>query len=128
EGVRCAVVARREHLLNDLADEIAEMGAPRPFVLSVDLIGSESAPLRVRDEVLSRFGSVDILVNGAGGSRPIAVHAPEEQWSIALALSFTVIRRLTQGFLPAMQQRRWGRIINITGAQEPTHVNADQVA
>jgi len=128
EGVRCALIARRERLLNDLANEIADMGAPRPLVVPIDLVGSESAPLQVRDQVLKVFGGLDILVNSAGGSRPIALDAPEEEWTGALSLSFTVVRRLTQAFLPAMQQQRWGRIINITGAHEPTHLNADQVA
>ncbi|NAV73947.1 SDR family NAD(P)-dependent oxidoreductase, partial [Salmonella sp. zj-f60] len=33
-------------------------------------------------------------------------------------------RRLTTALLPGMRQRRWGRIINISGTMEPRGLNA----
>jgi 3-oxoacyl-[acyl-carrier protein] reductase len=78
--------------------------------------------------VLRAFGGLDILVNSAGGSRPAPLDVDERVWHDALRLSFEAIRHLAQAFIPMMQRRRWGRIITITGANEPTHLNADQIA
>jgi 3-oxoacyl-[acyl-carrier protein] reductase len=127
EGVRLAVVARRKALLETLADEVAQSGAPRPITLPCDLT-EPLAVERIQDEVLRAFGRLDILINNAGGSRPAPLDTPDSVWQHAMTLSFDAIRRLTQAFLPTMQQHRWGRVINILGANEPTHLNADQVA
>jgi 3-oxoacyl-[acyl-carrier protein] reductase len=69
------------------------------------------------------FGTVDVLVNNAGGSRAFGKDATEEQWHEALTLNFTRHRQLTNRLLPGMQERKWGRVINITGKQEPDGVN-----
>lgn len=127
EGVQLAIVARRRPLLESLAEELVQGGAPRPLVLSVDLSDPPAVP-KIREDVLRAFGRLDILVNNAGGSRPAPPDAPETVWQQAMSLSFEVVRHLTQAFLPTMQQHGWGRIINITGANEPTHLNADQAA
>jgi 3-oxoacyl-[acyl-carrier protein] reductase len=127
EGVRVAVVARRQALLDALSDEIAQRGGPRPFSVACDLT-EPSAVERIHDEIVRGFGQVDILVNNAGGSRPAPLDTPESVWQRQMTLSFDAIRRLTEAFLPGMRQRRWGRIINMIGANEPTHLNADQVA
>ncbi|HEY7686871.1 MAG TPA: SDR family oxidoreductase [Gemmatimonadales bacterium] len=123
EGVSCLVVARRGELLKTLQDEIEAAGGVRPDALAIDL-ANRAEPPRVRDEALARLGHVDILVNNAGGSRPTAVDAPDDVWDESFALNFTAVRKLTQALLPGMIERRWGRIVNITGTSEPAGTNA----
>lgn len=123
EGMRLAIVARRGNLLESLQDEIAGMNHERPFAVVKDLTEPD-AHTHVRDQVLAKFGYIDILINNAGGSRPLPVHAPDEAWQEAIALNFTSVRRLTHAFLPIMQQRKSGRIVNITGTSEPRGLNA----
>ncbi len=123
EGVRLAIVARRGELLKTLQDEIEAMRCERPLAIPKDLTLPD-AHTDVRDQVLAKYGHIDILVNNAGGSRPLPVYAPESAWEEAIALNFTSVRRLTHAFLPVMQQRKWGRIINITGTSEPRGLNA----
>jgi 3-oxoacyl-[acyl-carrier protein] reductase len=123
EGAQTVVIARRKHLLESLQDEIQATGKPRPHAIAIDL-ADRSAPSRVSAEVLGRLGRVDILVNNAGGSRPLGVDAPDEAWDESFAINFTAVRKLTQAFLPAMQERRWGRVVNITGSSEPSGMNA----
>ncbi|HEY8486035.1 MAG TPA: SDR family NAD(P)-dependent oxidoreductase, partial [Limnochordales bacterium] len=118
EGVQLALTARRQALLEELASQLASQGLPRPLVVAADLT-APGEPERLAREVLGRFGRVDILVNSAGGSRPLPVDAPEAAWEEAMLLNFTALRRLTGAVLPAMQGQRWGRIINITGSSEP---------
>jgi 3-oxoacyl-[acyl-carrier protein] reductase len=63
-------------------------------------------------------------VNNAGGSRPLPVDAPDSDWDEAIALNFTSYRKVAHALLPQMIERRWGRIINITGKSEPEGLNA----
>ena len=123
EGVSTLVIARRGELLKSLADEIEAAGGVRPHALAIDL-ADRATSARIRDEALGRLGHVDILVNNAGGSRPTAVDAADSVWDESFALNFTGVRKLTQALLPGMIERRWGRIVNITGSAEPMGTNA----
>jgi 3-oxoacyl-[acyl-carrier protein] reductase len=123
EGVRTAVVARRLPLLEELADELQAFGAPRPEIIVQDVM-AEDSPQSLTDEALRALGRVDILINCAGGSRPLPVDAPEERWVEAMTLNFTRVRQLTHALLPSMIDNLWGRIVNITGKSEPEGLNA----
>lgn len=123
EGVRVAVLARRAELLETLAAEIVAAGGVRPALIVQDIM-AEDAAARVRDAALAALGKVEILVNNAGGSRPLPVDAPEERWTEALTLNFTRQRQLTHALLPQMIAGNWGRIINVTGKSEPEGLNA----
>jgi 3-oxoacyl-[acyl-carrier protein] reductase len=83
EGVQVAVVARRTHLLEELASEIERGQGPRPLLIVHDIMARDAAP-RLRDAALAGLGHIDILVNCAGGSRPLSVDAPEEEWEEAI--------------------------------------------
>ena len=120
EGVRIVAVARRKDLLNQLAEEI---GGDAILPLVQDVMAEDAAD-RIARLALDQLGHVDILVNNAGGSRPLPVDAPDSQWSDAIALNFTSYRRLAHALLPQMMERKWGRIINITGKSEPEGLNA----
>jgi 3-oxoacyl-[acyl-carrier protein] reductase len=127
EGCRVAVVARREPLLRELADEIERSGGVSPVVIADDLTARAAAE-RVSERVLTELGGIDVLVNNAGSSRPVNWDATEEQWLEGMTLNFDAVRRLTNQLIPPMRAQRWGRIINITGANEPFGVNIASVA
>jgi 3-oxoacyl-[acyl-carrier protein] reductase len=127
EGCKVAIVARRAHLLDELAAEIVKAGGTQPLVVAEDLT-SDGGVERLRDRVLGAFGGLDILVNNAGSSRPVKWNATEEQWREGVALNFDNVRRLTNAFIPTMRKQHWGRIINVTGANEPPGVNIASVA
>ena len=118
EGVKLAVVARRRKLLETLQGEI---GA-RLVIVECDFM-KEDAPGTIADAALAGLGSVEILVNNAGGSRAFKLDASEEQWNEALTLNFTRQRQLTHRLLDQMTARKWGRIVNITGKSEPEGIN-----
>lgn len=123
EGVRVAAVARRAELLGEMADEVQAAGHARPVLIQQDLMAPDAATT-LRDAALAQLGHVDILVNNAGGSRVLPIDAPEEKWEEAITLNFTRQRQLTHALLPRMIERKWGRIINVTGKSEPEHLNA----
>lgn len=64
------------------------------------------------------FGSVDILVNNAGGSNSATASGwfdtPMEEWIESYRHNTLPVVRLAQAFVPAMRQRGWGRVIQIS--------------
>jgi 3-oxoacyl-[acyl-carrier protein] reductase len=118
EGARLAVVARRRSLLEELEAEL-KTGL---LIVECDLM-REDAPERISKAALEGLGSVEILVNNAGGSRRFTLDTSDEQWDEALTLNFTRQRQLTHKLLPQMMARGWGRIVNITGKSEPEGIN-----
>jgi 3-oxoacyl-[acyl-carrier protein] reductase len=122
EGVKLAIVARRGNLLEEVAALILANGYERPAIIECDLM-REDAATTVASAALDALGSVDTLVNNAGGSRKFGLDSTEEQWNEALTLNFTRQRQLTHALLAQMIARRWGRIINITGKSEPDGIN-----
>ncbi len=122
EGVRLAVVARRKQLLEELAGEIASAGGAAPVIIECDLMRDDAAQT-IAHAALDGLGSVEILVNNAGGSRKFNLETSEAQWDEALTLNFTRQRQLTHALLAQMIAAGWGRIINITGKSEPEGIN-----
>jgi len=122
EPGRLAITARRKDRLGELAREIVARGGHPPVVIEADFM-RDDAPQTIADAALAGLGSVDILVNNAGGSRKFDLHSTEAQWEEALTLNFTRQRQLAQRLLPQMIERRWGRIVNITGKSEPEGLN-----
>ena len=98
-------------------------GGARPLAASMDLY-DRASPARLRDAVLRAYGHADILVNNAGGSRPMPWDSPDDAWDESFAINFTAVRKITQTFLPGMIERRWGRVVCVTGTAEPRQVNA----
>jgi len=123
EGTRVVAVARRADLLEKLASEVKAEGGAEIVPVVQDIMQEDSAK-KLAAAALGALGHVDILVNNAGGSRPLPVDAPDSAWDEAIALNFTRYRQVTHALLPQMIERRWGRIINITGKSEPEGLNA----
>jgi 3-oxoacyl-[acyl-carrier protein] reductase len=122
EGVRLAITARRRDRLEEVAETIVARGGHRPAVIEQDFM-QEDAPHRIAEAALAGLGSVQILINNAGGSRAFKLQASEAQWDEAMTLNFTRQRQLTDRLLAQMIAGRWGRIVNITGKSEPEGVN-----
>jgi NAD(P)-dependent dehydrogenase (short-subunit alcohol dehydrogenase family) len=71
---------------------------------------------------MAAFGKVDILINNAGISRAMTVDKiTDEVWQDDLDLKLFAAIRLTRLVWPGMQERKWGRIINVLnlGAKAP---------
>jgi len=122
-GVRVAATARRVETIERLGASLATGGVPLRIAIAGDITDA-AAVVRIAAAATAALGQVDILVNCAGGSRPTTADACDEFWEEAFALNFTAARRLTTVLLPGMRQRKWGRIVNISGTMEPRGVNA----
>ena len=127
EGVQTIIVARREAQLQEVASEIERDGSLRPMIIVEDLNQRKSFA-RIREQVVARFGHLDILVNNLGQARPLSWDSPDSDWDEAFALNFTPPRKLAEAFIPAMRARNFGRIINLTSTLEPTHVSGSMTS
>ena len=122
EGVRLAITARRIELLHDVADSITSAGGMRPILIQQDLL-EEGAAVAVATQALAALGSVQILINNAGGSRKFSLDSSDDDWDEAMTLNFVRQRQLTALLTDQMIEGSWGRIINITGKSEPDGLN-----
>lgn len=123
EGVTVVGVARRRELVNDLSKEISTQNGGKIIALEADF-SIDGEPERVAKEAEALLGRVDILINAAGGSRPVPFDASKEQWLEGMTLNFFRIRELTHAIVPGMQRNNWGRIVTFTGTSEPRMLNA----
>ena len=74
-----------------------------------------------------RVGAIDILVNNAVVRHFSPVeNFPPERWDEALAVNLSAPFHLIRLALPAMKQRRWGRIINMASIYS-TRAVADRI-
>lgn len=122
EGVRVAITARRGDALRKVAGELRSVGGPEPVLLEGDLYEA-GTPARLAREATAALGRVDILINSAGGSRPVPWNAPNQAWDEGMMLNYTRLREITHEILPGMVEHRWGRVINLTGTSEPRAPN-----
>ena len=119
EGCNLHLVARSGDRLSAIKSEIEGSHDVKVTIHVKDLTATD-----VLDPLVKAVGDIDILINNAGGSRPLPVDAPDSDWDEAIALNFTRYRQVTHALLPQMIERKWGRIINITGKSEPEGLNA----
>lgn len=118
-GASVAILGRRKEAAEALAMEIRLSGG-KALAVQADVL-DRSQLENARNEVINAFGSIDILVNAAGGNMPGAVIAPDKnffdlnlgdfQKVVDLNLMGTVLP--TQVFTEDMAKRRKGVIINI---------------
>lgn len=123
EGVTVVGVARRRELVESLSKEISGQNGGQIIPLEADF-SVDGEPERVAKEAEALLGRVDILINAAGGSRPVPFDASKEQWLEGMTLNFFRIRELTHAIVPGMQRNNWGRIVTFTGTSEPRMLNA----
>lgn len=68
-------------------------------------------------EARGKLGPIDILVNNAGIQHVAPVEEfPDDEWNAIIAINLSAAFHATKATLPAMKQRKWGRIINIASA------------
>ena len=114
EGARVALAARREHELEAAAVEAREQGSPDARAFRVDL-HDEASVANLLERVRADFGSIDILIaNGGGPKAGTFSHLGAADWDTAYKNSLRSMLQLVNGVLPAMREKRWGRIVALT--------------
>ena len=111
-GAKLVVNGREEGRLRAGFDKIATENSNIRFVAGD--IGSQNIGKRLAEAALSAFGSIDVLVNGAGTFIPKKfLEATEEELDGYLATTVKGSFFASQAVIPIMQQQHDGCIINI---------------
>jgi 3-oxoacyl-[acyl-carrier protein] reductase len=115
EGANVMLCARTEPKLAEVAKEINVARAKGKIEYVACDLADAASRQKLVDAVGERLGCVDILVHNTGGPKPSAAEATTpEQWQAGFDSLFQSVIHLNSVFVPAMKERGWGRIINVT--------------
>jgi NAD(P)-dependent dehydrogenase (short-subunit alcohol dehydrogenase family) len=93
---------------------VSGFGSERVHLVALDVTDADARAVLV-EEILDHGGAVDVLVNNAG---QMLTGAAEELDENALRMQFETnffgLVELTRALLPAMRERRWGRVVNVS--------------
>ncbi|WP_211192687.1 SDR family NAD(P)-dependent oxidoreductase [Actinoplanes sp. TBRC 11911] len=115
-GARIVLVARRPEPMAAVIEELRAFSA-EGHAVTADL-SDRAAVASSISEILSAYGTPDVLVNSAGiNRRPPMNELTEDDWDATLAANLSAPFLLGQAFGPRMASRGWGRIINVVSQQ-----------
>ena len=114
-GAAVLLVARGADELSEALTACREAGSGVAATLALDVTAGD-APRRIVAAAKELVGGpIDILVNNAGAARIRAIdEVPEDEWRAAFELNVIAPKRLMDATIPAMVERSWGRIVNVT--------------
>lgn len=116
EGVEVVVHGRDHARAQAVVAEIKAKGGRAHMALG-DLMTADGIDAVIKTTERA-FGGVDILVNNAGGSSSRSAvgwfETPVEEWTDSYRQNALPAVRLAQAFVPAMRDRGWGRLIQIS--------------
>lgn len=112
-GYDVIITARRENLLESLAQEIRSKGVEvKPLVF--DVRDAEAAKQAI-DSLDSRWNKIDVLINNAGLALGLdkLYEGDEEDWNTMIDTNIKGLLTMTKLIVPGMVERNSGHIINI---------------
>lgn len=113
EGWRAALIGRHETSLAATAAACGDRASACELLICD--VSDAAAVAHTAEQVLARFGQVDVLVNSAGTNvrqrafRDVSV----EDWQYVIATNLHGAFYMIRAFLPAMRARGTGTVVNI---------------
>lgn len=120
EGARVFIHGRSEQACAGTMARVREAGA-EGVVLAAELADPASVEA-LADRVLA-LGGVDILYNNAAVMHPWRERIEfytQEDWQWSFQVNVFALVRLCARLVPAMRERRWGRVVNVTSGIDKT--------
>ncbi|HSJ52638.1 MAG TPA: SDR family NAD(P)-dependent oxidoreductase [Anaerolineae bacterium] len=115
EGARVAACDLDLSMLDDLVGQV-RAGGGEVLALAVDVTRKDQI-LGAVDQVLARWGRLDVLVNNAGIYEVLPVEAiSEAQWDRVLAVNLKGTFLCCQAVIPAMKRQGSGCIVSIASS------------
>lgn len=117
QGVNLVLIARGKELLEKTAEDIGRESGVQVLPLVTDITQADSVNAAAA-AANSRFGTIHIVVNNAGG--PIRrmdrqITWSDHEWLEDVDLKLIGMLRVIQAFLPHLARDGSGRVINISG-------------
>lgn len=113
EGARVAIADINGALAAERAAELCAMGGTA-VGLQADVTDIASVA-RFVENVLAKFGAIDVLVNNAGFTRDMRItEMPESAWDAVVDVILKGAYAVSKAVVPHMAKQPCGRIINIS--------------
>jgi len=111
-GANVVATGRRENLVAEVAADIEKAG--RQTIRRAAYASSRPSIDALRDEILAKFGRIDILVNAAGQIfRKPTNSITEAEWNNLMDINLTGTLRSCQSFYEPLAKSGRGRVVNI---------------
>jgi 3-oxoacyl-[acyl-carrier protein] reductase len=115
EGASLLLIARGEDSLAEIADACRQLGA-RAETIALDVTTLDAGD-RAVGACLERLGRLDAVVNNAGTSSATDLEKlTDEDWQTQWELHVMAPMRMMRAAVPAMAERGWGRIVNVSSS------------
>jgi 3-oxoacyl-[acyl-carrier protein] reductase len=113
EGATVTVASRDEAALKALAEGLRAKNGVPAFAIKAD-VANEASMDALADEAVLRMGGVDVLILNHGGP-PVgpALDLSLDELKAQFLKMVVAPIRLAMRLLPAMRERKWGRIITV---------------
>jgi len=134
EGVTVVVHGRNRQRTEATAEEIRAAGGVAH--IAIGNLATDEGAAAVAKAALEQTGGIDILVNNVGGVEATGGGLPSwfdvlpEHWAASMQQNIIAAVRMIHAFVPAMRERQWGRVINVSsaGGTQPTVAVPDYCA
>jgi 3-oxoacyl-[acyl-carrier protein] reductase len=116
EGADVLLVGRSEQALTEAVGELSAAGSGRAAWVALDITTAHAAEEAMR-ACRDRFGSVDVLVNGASRSVTRSLEElTDEDWQSDWEINVMAPMRFMRAAAPEMAERGWGRVVNVSSS------------
>lgn len=107
-------IAARDEKINKASEELIQSSYSVSCISSVCDVTSEASVQQAVDETVTRFGSIDILINSAGiNIRGAIEDLSLDDFNNVQQVNVTGSWLACRAVVPVMKKNAWGRIINI---------------
>lgn len=117
EGATLIMTDISDQALKNAKDEMEKISAKHEvYVMDVT---DKARISEVFQDVVNKFGKIDVLINNAGGSLFTPKWLPdikEEDWDLVLDVNLKGTFLCSQAVVPYMKKQKSGKIINLTSA------------
>ena len=113
EGANVCLLARRVEKIESLAKELEGLGV-KSIALKCDVSKEDEIKSAVED-IINRFGRIDILLNNAGIAIGGGVETlTEEDWNKSMDTNVKGIYLMCKYVIPVMKKQNYGKIVNVS--------------
>ena len=111
-GYAVAVVDVQQEAGQAAAATISKQGVEARY-FNCD-VSQPDALMNLKNQVISHFGQIDLLINNAGvGSQGMLIDTTEEQWQRQLQINVMGVVRGCQAFIPQLKKQPGSAIVNV---------------
>src|SRR5690606_29626768 len=112
-GAKVVITGRNEDRLVQAKNEIMNgLGDVHPIQMDVSNVSEIHSTVQ---EVLEKWGRIDVLVNNAGVRLTTEIeNITEEEWNNIISINLSGTFFFSQAVIEPMKRQKWGRIINIS--------------